>query len=250
MGKITRKKPSVFKRLFSGNSAAIVAALIGGVFSLTSAVIPRVIPLDSALPEQVAAAEGSLPERLPSIAAEPVDVSLAIPERVPAVAATPVSMVPQFQPEALGSSLACAEMESLRNRMESQTQVPVRRRPNLTYGVWTIFAARDSRGTIWNNSTLKITSQQETNDGLHVAGYLDWRANGKLAGREFVEGHYVDDTRSLFIQGRSAKRCDRKLVLVAGSAQLSEDERRLTSGTWGSISGCRPVAPGRWEACR
>jgi hypothetical protein len=246
MARTIRKKPSVLKKLFSGNSAAIVAALIGGVFSLTSAIIPRVLPLDQLLHEQSGASDGPVPERLPSITAEPVDVSVATPISVPG----PVSVLPEFKPEALGSSLACAEMESLRNRIGTETQVPARHRPNLTYGVWTIFAARDSRGTVWNNSTLKITSQQETNDGLHVAGYLDLRANGKVAGREFVEGHYVYDTRSLFIQGRPAKRCDRKLVLVGGSAQLSEDERRLTGGTWGSISGCRPVTPGRWEACR
>jgi hypothetical protein len=151
-----------------------------------------------------------------------------------------------FQTEAVNSSLVQAEANSPA-RHESRRSGSI---PNLTYGVWTIFASKDSRGTVWNNSTLKITSQRHTADGLQIAGYLDWRANGRRAGREYVVGNYVDETRHLFIEGRKSAGNNRQLALSACSARLSEDGRRLTEGTWGSASGQRPAIPGRWEACR
>jgi hypothetical protein len=162
----------------------------------------------------------------------------------PVPATTPI----QFKADTLALSLERAEARSPA-RTETR-RIAKSDRPNLTYGVWTIFASKDARGTVWNKSTLKITKQRETADGLQVMGYLDWRANGKCAGREYVVGNYVHDSRNLFIEGKASAGCDRNRALTACSAKLSPDGRRLTNGTWGSASAHHRVIPGRWEAQR
>jgi hypothetical protein len=153
-----------------------------------------------------------------------------------------------FNFESIAPTFARAESQS--PAIHETTRPAIPKRPNLTYGVWTIFAAKDVRGNLWNNSTLKITAQQETANGLQVAGFLDWRTNGKCAGREFVVGNYDEETRSLFLEGRSSSGCNCKLALSACSARLSEDGRRLTDGVWGSVSAHKRAIPGRWEAIR
>jgi hypothetical protein len=282
-----------------GPPAAIVAAVIGGLFSLTSAVVralpnhnsipaaaPRELDADTRVADGFASHPIPIPidrecaERADSyasrlgawfrgeaadrtdevatprtrnwIAYEPFDVRQPQSDRLAdnsstASPARQTESVPDtFSNASIDSSLARAEIRSPARQETSQSK----KRPNLTYGVWTIFASKDARGTVWNNSTLKITSQHETPDGLRIAGYLDWRTKGKRAGREFVVGNYVDETRSLFIEGHTAAGDHRQMALIACSARLSEDERRLTGGTWGSATGHRPAIPGNWEARR
>jgi hypothetical protein len=272
-----------------GPPAAIVAAIIGGLFSLTSAVVralpthncpqaatscerevvssatgdaashPIAVPLDREYAERADSyasrlgawfrgetaehsADGmtATPRSTEWLAYEPFEIPSTPPAHKPN--ATPNT----FAAKAIDASLTRAEAES---PARQETPHP-KQRPNLTYGVWTIFASKDARGTVWNNSTLKITSQRETPDGLQIAGYLDWRAKGNRAGREFVVGNYVNETRSLFIEGYKAAGDHRQMALMACSARLSEDERRLTGGTWGSATGHRPTIPGNWEARR
>ena len=283
-----KRKTSLFRKLVLGPVAPILAAIIGGVFSLTAALVPRVVPIKVVAVE--AAKQTQAPE-LRSIAHVPNSVA-----ELPAAAITktyeerlgewmrggageydtiaagaippsnnwtdfapfqapsfelpaPIAVPPPvaFKAETLNSSLTQAEAKSPA-RLETPREISDHR-PNLTYGVWTIFAS-DTRGTVWNNSTLKITSQQETQDGLQFAGFLDWRADGRRAGREYVVGNYADDTRVLYIEGHRSAGNDRQLALSACSAKLSEDGRRLTDGTWGSASAHRPAIPGRWQARR
>jgi hypothetical protein len=259
----SRKKPSLIRKIFMGPSAAIVAAVVGGVFSLTSAVVPRVLPLEEPAPEPVAPSPEPIARAPIPIPYTPPVPEVVVPELAVAPqprAVAPVVVLPSaprvaipkpmaFEADSLASSLAHAEAKSPA-RTEVRRPASANRHPNLTYGVWTIFGSKDARGTVWNQSTLKITSQRETPDGLQIVGFLDWRANGKRAGREYVVGNYVEDTRSLFIEGRSSAGCDSKLALSACSAKLSEDGRRLIDGTWGSASARHPAIPGRWQARR
>jgi hypothetical protein len=282
----SRKKTSLLRKIVLGPVAPIVAAIIGGLFSLTSTVVSRVLPPKQVAVERAVPAIDSLTQprfSLPtaprnsqaskryedrlgdwlqgksadfdsgSIGAAPQTSGWADfePVRAPSIAVSPPAPAVARQPTAtfestsVNTSHAHAEVKA-----PAQREAPAKsKRPNLTYGVWTIFAAKDARGTPWSNSTLKITSQHDTSDGLQVAGFLDWRA-GKRAGREFVVGNYEDKTRTLYIEGRTSGGNDRKLALSACSARLSEDERRLTNGTWGSASAHRPTIPGRWEAWR
>jgi hypothetical protein len=266
----TRKKPSLIKRLVKGPQAAILAAGVGGIFSLTAAVVPRLLPVKQTSPgpavlgkESIAiipisvavhsiSSEPATASPVPSSLEERPAPSLRQPEGIlktvapipPLPATTPI----EFQADTLALSLKRAEAKSPA-WAESPRRI-ANDRPNLTYGVWTIFASKDVRGTIWNNSTLKITKQQVTPDGLQFVGFLDWRANGKCAGREYVVGNYVLDSRSLFIEGRASSGCDKKLALTACSAKLSDDGRRLIDGTWSSASAHHRAIPGRWEARR
>jgi hypothetical protein len=265
----SKRKPVPLRKILMGPPAAIIAAIVGGVFSLTSALLPRVLPpkekpaTDATVlvsheePTTIATAPSwRLPDLAPNlhreehhVVAAPAPKAEIVVRVEPVLPSQPAAAPLQFQRDQLTSSLAQAEAQSPA-RAERLANPVARRNPNLTYGVWTIFAAKDSRGTVWNNSTLKITGQQETPDGLQIYGFLDWRANGKCAGREYVVGNYVEDTRSLFIEGRKSSGCDRNLALSACSAKLSEDERSLVDGTWGSASAHRPTIPGRWEARR
>ena len=284
----SKKKTSLFRKLVLGPVAPILAAIVGGVFSLTAALVPRVVPIKVVAIEPAKQSQPSAPQsfaHVPTAAPELPAATIAktyekrlgewmqggageydavaidaVPQldswseiapfpnpsiELPAPIAVP-SPVP-FQVETLNSSLAQAEAKS-----PAKTETPrvvSSHRPNLTYGVWTIFAS-DARGTVWNNSTLKIKSQQVTRDGLQFAGFLDWRADGKHAGREYVVGNYDDDTRILYIEGHRSAGNDRQLALSACSARLSEDGRRLMDGTWGSASAHRPAIPGRWQARR
>ena len=61
-------KKSLFRILFSGPAAAIVAAVIGGVFSLTSAILPRLLPTSA---ESPVAASAPGPIRAVSVATIP-----------------------------------------------------------------------------------------------------------------------------------------------------------------------------------
>ena len=267
---VVRKKPSLFKRFVMGPPAAILAAAVGGTFSLTAAILPRFLPSNedpaeptvatqeriAIVPISVAVHTISTPPPtvlpLPSLPPMAPAPTLRQPDGIVKTAA-PIPPIPaastiKFKADSLTPSFERAEARS-----PARTETPrsaKSRRPNLTYGVWTIVASKDARGTVWNNSTLKITKQQETPDGLQVVGFLDWRANGKCAGREFVVGNYVDDSRSLFIEGKSSAGCDRNLALSACSAKLSEDGRRLIGGTWSSASARHRTVPGRWEAQR
>lgn len=297
----TRKKPARKRKWYMGPAAAIVAAAVGGIFSLSSALVSRLVPArqapspsvatqpmampiaynddplprpheipvrepqwttpiqlelsvnlpsfptsDKPLRESPAAiAEGPVEQRQPLKQTIVVQPSIADRQTV-AVEQPPQSV--QFEASRLAESLSQAESRAPQSNTQPNAARP--KRPNLTYGVWTIFAAKDARGNVWNNSTLKITSQQETPDGLKFAGFLDWRANGRSAGREYVVGNYVEDTRSVFLQGHRFDRNDRRLALSSCSAQLSEDGRHLTNGTWGSATARRPATPGRWEARR
>jgi hypothetical protein len=248
----SRRKPNLIRKIVMGPSAAIVAAIVGGVFSVTSALVPRVISLKEAAPEPALPSSEPIAYTPVPIPYEPVSSGFAAAPRIahPPTAPPVATFKPiAFKADTLASSLAHAEAKSPA-RAEVGPRTAVRHRPNLTYGVWTIFASKDARGTVWNNSTLKITAQEETSDGLQIVGFLDWRANGKRAGREYVVGNYVEDTRSLFIEGRSSAGCDCKLAPSACSARLSEDGRRLTDGTWGSASAHCPAIPGRWTAQR
>ena len=122
-------------------------------------------------------------------------------------------------------------------------------KPNLTYGVWTLFKSADAQGTDWSNSTLKFTTQQETPDGLRLTGFFDWRAGGKIAGREYVVGNYVAQSKQLFVEGQATQNMAKKpLALTSFSAKLTDDGRRLADGTWGSTPGRQASVPGRWEA--
>lgn len=273
----SRKKTSRLRKIFTGPSAAIVAAAVGGVFSLSAAVVPRLLPVKQTAqppaPAPIVYAPIPVPHEPPlrePVWTTPIQLELSVklptfpttaelvvekpaasPKTVQAVANPPAEKrVPiEFEADKVATSLVQAEAKAP-PRTDRHARLPNFHRPNLTYGVWTIFAARDARGNVWNNSTLKITSQRETADGLQIAGFLDWRANGRCAGREYVVGNYVEDTRSLFLQGQRFAGADRRVALSACSARLSEDGRRLIDGTWGSATAHRPATPGRWEARR
>jgi hypothetical protein len=267
---VVRKKPSLFKRFVMGPPAAILAAAVGGTFSLTAAILPRFLPSHEETIEPAVAAQERIAIVPISVAvhtvSSPPPTVLPLPTSPPIAAAptlrqpdgvvktaVPIPPVPTATPVKFKADSLVRSFERAEARSPARTETPRSRnghRPNLTYGVWTIFASKDARGTIWNNSTLKITKQQETPDGLQVVGFLDWRANGKCAGREYVVGNYVEDSRSLFIEGKASAGCDRNLALSACSAKLSEDGRRLTGGTWSSASARHRTIPGRWEAQR
>ena len=122
--------------------------------------------------------------------------------------------------------------------------------PNFLYGTWTLHAATDDEGTVWDNSTLKFTKQQPTSDGLELAGYFEWRTNYELQGREEFTGNYVAASRQLFIEGERVVNASGRLGVGSFSAKLDEDDRRLIDGRWGSAAGNLANVPGSWQARR
>ena len=125
-----------------------------------------------------------------------------------------------------------------------------RRLPELSYGTWTLRNAVDTHGGDWSNSTIKFTSQETTSDGLILKGTMIWRLGELLIGTEGFSGRYVDASRQIYLEGHSVS--DKRLALGSYSAVLSEDERSLLQGTWGSTAAPDQLAgvPGRWEASR
>jgi hypothetical protein len=220
----TTKRRSVRKALFS-LPATIVAALIGGTFSLTSAILPSIMPPAAVVVKERAIVQASAFQAAASETMA-VPVSIAGPQAV----TSGLADHPSFATEPGRSPAA---------------------KPNLTYGVWTLFKSVDAQGTDWSNSTLKFTTQQETPDGLRLAGFFDWRAQGKIAGREYVVGNYVAQSKQLFVEGQATQNMAKKpLALTSFSAKLTDDGRRLADGTWGSTPGRQASVPGRWEARR
>lgn len=193
-------KVGLFRKLLMGPSSAIIAAVVGGVFSLTAAIVPQLLPANKETPV------------LATIAPQ-----AAHPE--PAVTSSKVSTSPS------------------------------RSLPRLTYGTWTLIESKDDAGTDWRNSVLKFTSQRETEDGLELEGFFEWRNGLTLIGKEIVIAHYVEATRHVYIEGQSVD-CPTVLAVGSFSACLSDDDRRLTDGTWGSSAGHRDGVPGTWEARR
>jgi len=120
--------------------------------------------------------------------------------------------------------------------------------PQLTYGTWTLHDALDDRGHNWSNSTLTITSQKSSPNGLLFDGYIEWRLDNVLLGTEFVSGNYLAAKREVFLKGYRVT--DQRIVEGAYSALLSDDGRSLTGGTWGSTGGRDAGVPGRWWANR
>jgi hypothetical protein len=125
-----------------------------------------------------------------------------------------------------------------------------RRLPELSYGTWTLRNAVDTHGGNWSNSTIKFTSQETTSDGLILKGTMTWRLGELLIGTERFSGRYVDASRQIYLEGDDVS--DKRLALGSYSAVLSEDERSLLQGTWGSTAAPDQLAgvPGRWEASR
>jgi hypothetical protein len=126
--------------------------------------------------------------------------------------------------------------------------------PSLSYGTWTLRNARDEEGKNWNNSVLQFTSQQESPDGLIVRGRFTWRLDNMLMGTEEVSGRYVERTRQVILEGSSVtdaphQRSER-LAVGSYSAVLTDDERSLVQGRWGSTAHNEPGFAGDWEAIR
>src|SRR5271165_5847679 len=132
------------------------------------------------------------------------------------------------------------------NRQSSTVQSP-----QFTYGTWTLNDAVDKDGHHWDNSTLKITSQSPAPDGLLLEGFFEWIDNGVPVGIEYVSGHYVAAHRQVILEGHSVKNMPGQAITEGSySAVLSEDERSLSGGTWGSVAGRQAGVPGQWRATR
>jgi hypothetical protein len=187
------------RKLISGPGAAIIAALVGGIFSLISAILPSILPSSGEKPMVAAIGQVAANAVAPPVASEPA---------------------------------------------------PHQTHPHLTYGSWTLIKSIDDAGTNWHNSVLKFTSQRETVDGLELEGVFEWRGDGVLVGREYVLGHYVPSTRIIYLEGQRVESSTGRLAVGSFSAHLSEDNRRLTDGTWGSTFGNQDGVPGSWEARR
>jgi hypothetical protein len=129
-----------------------------------------------------------------------------------------------------------------------------RARPSLAYGTWTLRGARDEEGKSWTNSVLQFTSQEETADGLLLRGRFTWRLDNVLMGTEEVTGRYVDRTRHVILEGRAVTDAQHpgpeRLAAGSYSAVLTEDERALVQGRWGSSAHDQPGFAGEWEAVR
>lgn len=125
--------------------------------------------------------------------------------------------------------------------------------PNLGFGTWTLRNANDG-AVDWSNSVLKFTYQEPTAEGLALKGSFTWRSNGVLIGTETVSGYYVARTRTIFMEGESVvdvpNDLNQRLAVGSYSVILSDDERRLIEGTWGSTATNEPGMPGSWEATR
>jgi hypothetical protein len=126
--------------------------------------------------------------------------------------------------------------------------------PSLSYGTWTLRNARDEQGKRWDNSVLQFTSQEESSDGLIVRGRFTWRLDNMLMGTEEVSGRYVDRTRQVILEGSTVTDAahDRLERLAVGSysAVLTDDERSLVRGRWGSTADNEAGFAGEWEAMR
>jgi hypothetical protein len=159
-------------------------------------------------------------------------------------------------------ALSSAVLPSLMNRdVPSETpmapplsSVPTARVatiPNFTYGTWTLHAAVDAEGIVWDNSTLKFTQQQPTTDGLQLTGYFEWRTNNELQGRETFVGNYVAATRQVFIEGQAIEAAaETRLGAGSFSAKLDEESRALIDGRWGTPANNLANVPGSWSARR
>ena len=123
---------------------------------------------------------------------------------------------------------------------------------NFIYGTWTLTNAIDNAGTSWNDSTLKFTSQESSEDGFHLVGEFTWRQNGETFGTESVSGNYLSATRQVIFEGQSVTSEPDHPPLAVGSysAILGPDNRTLTDGRWGSTMGNLAGIPGKWEATR
>lgn len=126
--------------------------------------------------------------------------------------------------------------------------------PRLSLGTWTLRDAVDEGGKNWSDSVLRFTSQEETADGLSLRGTFTWRLDAQLVGTEEVEGHYVESTREVILEGTSVQDAvpDNEPHLSVGSysAVLAPDGRAFKDGRWGSTDRNEPSVAGTWEAVR
>jgi hypothetical protein len=126
--------------------------------------------------------------------------------------------------------------------------------PSLAFGTWTLRGARDDDGKDWSNSVLQITSQQHSPDGLLLQGRFTWRLDNELIGTETVAGHYIARTRQIILEGSSVSDAQSagavRLAVGSYSAVLSDDERSLVKGRWGSTAQTEPGVAGEWQAMR
>ena len=75
----------------------------------------------------------------------------------------------------------------------------------------------------------------------------------ELVGTEEVEGHYVDRTREVILEGTAVSTpCPtvKRAWRLAYSAVLAPDGRALKDGRWGSTARNEPGVAGTWEAVR
>lgn len=155
--------------------------------------------------------------------------------------------------DALTRMVAAAPSSSLAPSVKPAAPPATSSMPTFVYGTWTLRNAND--GVVdWSNSVLKFTQQEPTPDGLALKGAFTWRSNGVLIGTETVSGYYVARTRTIFMEGESIvdvpNDLNQRLAVGSYSVTLSDDERRLVGGTWGSTATNEPGMPGSWEATR
>lgn len=149
-----------------------------------------------------------------------------------------------------GSSDTPPSTESAKSSMLPAI-APTPARPNLTTGTWTIHNAATEAGEDYSNSTLKFTSQKETADGLALQGVFTWRLNNTAVSQEEFNGHYLDRTRQIILEGvKSVSLTNVRVPISSYSAVVSADERTLVEGRWGQTAEGRAIANGRWEASR
>jgi len=154
-----------------------------------------------------------------------------------------------------GIALKSAPGESRTNINDAASPnpaAPSKPAPHLSYGTWTLRNAVDDHGTDWSDSTLKFDSQEAAPDGLVLKGEFTWRLNGVLIGTEEFTGRYVDSNRQVIFEGQSVKSVSEANRLAVGSysAVVSEDERTLLNGRWGSTMTHEAGVAGKWEATR
>ena len=126
--------------------------------------------------------------------------------------------------------------------------------PRLSLGTWTLRGAVDEGGKNWSDSVLRFTSQEETAEGLSLRGTFTWRLDAQLVGTEEVEGHYVERTREVILEGTAVEHAvpdgEARLAVGSYSAVLAPDGRALKDGRWGSTARNEPGVAGTWEAVR
>ena len=112
--------------------------------------------------------------------------------------------------------------------------------PRLSLGTWTLRGAVDEGGKNWSDSVLRFTSQEETAEGLSLRGTFTWRLDAQLVGTEEVEGHYVERTREVILEGTAVEHAvpdgEARLAVGSYSAVLAPDGRALKDGRWGSTA--------------